>query len=355
MELVRIPQTNVNDTHVDVVNIAIASGSFVSKETELFDIETTKALFTVDAPCSGFVHHRLELSKQYRVGELSCIISNDELSEAQIEEVFAESSSSSRSLSDTNRLISNRARLLIEDHDISISSIPGTGTISYVNVLEYLRETRAQSSDFYQYLESSDLTDTTLLVAGDPNLALIAASFMNIKDVIYLSFPDIFSLAPDQQQDLEELNFRIRVLPNDCIDRGISYILLSPLNVSIYSKMQSQIGSCSSNAQSVKLISDKACISEKAKIGDNVLIAPFSYVGPFATIEDGCVLLPGASVAHHSSIGRCCSLSDGSTIGGNVILGQECLVGLNSSVNRRVILPNGYILASGDSLHNDPE
>jgi len=355
MEQIRIPQTNVNDTHVDIVSIHVESGRYVTKGTDLFDIETTKALFTIDSPCDGYIYHRLDKNKQYRVGELSCLVSAQELSTDAIISELTEKEQKDSIFTGPTRLISKRALALLNEHQIAPDAIPGSGSISFVSVLEYLQTAKRANPNDYSPISIDELTDVTHIVAGDPNLAMIGGSFASYCDLIYLSSSDIYPLSLAQEKDLLSIGFKIRVPPKNPLNAIINYTLLSPLKSTLYKSLKERLSSCASQLNCLNLISEHSSVADTAIIEDNVLIAPFSYVGPFATIHEGSVLLPGSSVAHHSSVGRLCSLSDGSTIGGNVRIGDGCLIGLNSSINRRVNVPDSYVLPSGMSLHNDPE
>ena len=52
------------------------------------------------------------------------------------------------------------------------------------------------------------------------------------------------------------------------------------------------------------MISDKAVISEKAKIGKNVTIYPFAYIEDDVEIGDDCVIYPYVSVMNGTRMGR---------------------------------------------------
>lgn len=63
------------------------------------------------------------------------------------------------------------------------------------------------------------------------------------------------------------------------------------------------------------MISDKAVISEKAKIGKNVTIYPFAYIEDDVEIGDDCVIYPYVSVMNGTRMGR------GNKIHQNTVLG----------------------------------
>ena len=52
------------------------------------------------------------------------------------------------------------------------------------------------------------------------------------------------------------------------------------------------------------MISDKAYIDPKAKIGNNVTIYPFAYIEGDVVIGDDCVIYPYASIMNGERMGR---------------------------------------------------
>ena len=108
-------------------------------------------------------------------------------------------------------------------------------------------------------------------------------------------------------------------------------------------------------------ISDKAYVSPDAKIGNNVNIHPFSYVGPNCFLDDEVILLPGANLIQNVQVGKGSIIGSNTTIGamgfalerdnkkkrevisfngrpyqlphyGGVIIGKECHIASNTTV-----------------------
>ncbi|MBP3218920.1 MAG: acyl-ACP--UDP-N-acetylglucosamine O-acyltransferase, partial [Prevotella sp.] len=63
------------------------------------------------------------------------------------------------------------------------------------------------------------------------------------------------------------------------------------------------------------MISDKAIISPKAKIGNNVTIYPFAYIEDDVEIGDDCIIYPYVSVMNGTRMGR------GNKVHQNTVLG----------------------------------
>lgn len=82
-----------------------------------------------------------------------------------------------------------------------------------------------------------------------------------------------------------------------------------------------------------KGVSDRAYVSETAKIGKDVYIAPLAYIGDGVTVGDGTQIYANVTVEEGSTIGEGCiiypnvSIYHGCKIGANVILHSGCVIG----------------------------
>jgi 2-oxoglutarate dehydrogenase E2 component (dihydrolipoamide succinyltransferase) len=73
-----IPQENVNDETVTLVNWCVENGTLVEAGQALADVEGSKAVFTISAPLAGVVQYTLSPGQEVEVGGVLCIIDGDE-------------------------------------------------------------------------------------------------------------------------------------------------------------------------------------------------------------------------------------------------------------------------------------
>jgi UDP-3-O-[3-hydroxymyristoyl] glucosamine N-acyltransferase len=67
----------------------------------------------------------------------------------------------------------------------------------------------------------------------------------------------------------------------------------------------------------------QACVASTARIGANVAIYPFVYVGDDAEIGDGATLFPGAVIGAGCRLGRDCTIHPNAVLYQNVVLGDR--------------------------------
>ena len=118
-------------------------------------------------------------------------------------------------------------------------------------------------------------------------------------------------------------------------------------------------------------ISDKAVVSPKAKIGNNVTIFPFVYVEDYVEIGDDCVIFPFVSILNGSKIGRGNKIHQGSVIGAlpqdfsfrgersEVIIGECNIIRENVIINRatheggKTVIGKSNMLMEGVHVSHD--
>jgi UDP-3-O-[3-hydroxymyristoyl] glucosamine N-acyltransferase len=124
------------------------------------------------------------------------------------------------------------------------------------------------------------------------------------------------------------------------------------------------------NLSATREISDRAFVHPSAKIGANVHIHPFVYIGEKVTIGNDCIIYPHVSIYAHCAIGDRCILHSGAVIGadgfgfaptedgsfhkipqlGNVILEDDVEIGANTCVDRATM--GSTIIRKGVKLDN---
>ena len=98
-----------------------------------------------------------------------------------------------------------------------------------------------------------------------------------------------------------------------------------------------------------------ACVSPKAKLGDNVEVGPFAYIDENVEIGDGCKILPNAVIFSYVRMGKDCTVFPGAVVGAIPqdlkFDGEESWVEIGDRVNiRECVTINRGTAASGKAL-----
>jgi len=173
---VRIPQENVNDERVAILDWHAADGGRVETDQLLVEVETSKATFEIRSPVSGVLRILAPKGSEPRVGEALCCIGPDS---AAIETHMAKagasrpapvltSSRSAPSLDSgqsakhqptgaspvtasavtpgSSRRFSRKALDLLRARGLKEQDVPGSGLIREADVLSWLGESRSDES-----------------------------------------------------------------------------------------------------------------------------------------------------------------------------------------------------------------
>jgi sugar O-acyltransferase (sialic acid O-acetyltransferase NeuD family) len=94
-------------------------------------------------------------------------------------------------------------------------------------------------------------------------------------------------------------------------------------------------------------IHPSSVVSNKAVLGEGVIISPNCTVSPNVIINDFCYLNFGVGVGHDAILGNFCQVNPGVQIGGFSNIGDETLVGSGSTILQNVIIGSCATVASG--------
>lgn len=91
-------------------------------------------------------------------------------------------------------------------------------------------------------------------------------------------------------------------------------------------------------------ISDRAYVSDKAKIGENVSVYPMAFVSDSASIGDRTVIYPGVFIGENSSVGDECIIYPNVTIRENVKVGSRVIIHSGAVIGSDGF---GYVMEKG--------
>lgn len=101
------------------------------------------------------------------------------------------------------------------------------------------------------------------------------------------------------------------------------------------------------------LVDPRATLSEDVRISAGVLVEAGSVIGPDTYIGEGAIIDLGSVVCHDCHIGAHCHLSPGSVLSGVVRLEENVLVGVGASVNSQVTVGSNAVITPGSAVVSD--
>lgn len=105
-------------------------------------------------------------------------------------------------------------------------------------------------------------------------------------------------------------------------------------------------------ARFTTLVHPSAVVAPSAKLGKGVVVCPFGFIGPDATLEAHALLNVRASVGHDARIGRAAVLSPHSFVGGAAEIAEAAMLGSAAMVLPRQRVGAGAHVAPGAVVHS---
>ena len=118
------------------------------------------------------------------------------------------------------------------------------------------------------------------------------------------------------------------------------------------SKVTQSIISTLSNSP-MTLIHPKSTVSNFAKLGSGVLVAPNASINAQATIADGVICNTASVIEHECQIGAFAHIAPGAVLAGNVTVGNASFIGANAVVKEGVNIGKNVIVGAGSVIIND--
>lgn len=130
-----IPRETVNDDTVTIVRWAVQHGQLVKAGDPLLEIETTKAVLTIEAPNEGNVEIFEKEGATVRVGERVGVISSEAVNNNHVHQPALEGQATQLT---TGNRISQKARALIEKHQLDLKAFSHLALVKESDVLDVL-------------------------------------------------------------------------------------------------------------------------------------------------------------------------------------------------------------------------
>lgn len=343
MNTIKVPLINTNEPEALVADWLVEPWAKVNVNDPICTIETTKSTFDIEADVEGYIYPIIEEGIYAKVGSILGYIfpSDDPKQLIEIE---------TNDMSSGGRIISQKAKKILENNSLSINELPGTGPIKADDVLSYIEQRIKITQRKDNRLNKIDVNKKSLLLycAGDHADVLFEA-ILSGKKYEVIGFIDYLG-----QLNIKE-KFGLPVFNKNQLSQirelGVKNIHINTNNYELTKEIYRK--STELDFDVVNIFHTSSIISPTAIMGVNIFVGANAIVGTKSEIGDFTKILNGASIAHHSKIGKNCQISDGARIAGNAIVGNNCLIGLNATVNMKIIIGNKVTIISGASAYSN--
>ncbi len=103
----------------------------------------------------------------------------------------------------------------------------------------------------------------------------------------------------------------------------------------------------------VSIISGKAVVSPRAKIGKGTVIMPGAVINAGASIGDNCIINTNCSIDHDCVIENSCHIAPGCSLSGNVVVREGTHIGTGSCIIDKIIVGAWAYIGAGSVVVKD--
>jgi len=98
------------------------------------------------------------------------------------------------------------------------------------------------------------------------------------------------------------------------------------------------------------IISSKAVVSPRARLGSGVAIMPGAVINANTLIEDGVIVNTSASIDHDCMLGQFVHIAPGAHLAGGIVIGEGAFVGAGSTVVRTATVGAWSVVGAGATV-----
>lgn len=134
-----------------------------------------------------------------------------------------------------------------------------------------------------------------------------------------------------------------------------TYVFIAYVGFKYEKKMYQRILSLNIPTEKFYNVIDPSSVIPKdyCKVGNGVLIAPYSQLSPDATISDNCMLLANSFVGHDSFLDHFAHLATNAVVGADVHVGKMVHIGSNATIRECVKIGDYSIIGGGAVVTKD--
>jgi len=346
-----LEKVSVSDEIYTINEVFFNDGAAVKKGTTILSFETSKASIDLEAPSEGFVFYNCRVGDQKLVGEIVAVISSENALAGDYFKTPAIQKESTSSESDlTNIRISKAAKLLFEQHKLSLEDFGNKSIIDKHDIEEYLAA-KANSSKTSTVHVSFNPLKIIIIGGGKHTSVCIDIIRQNkqydIAGIVYTRYQPVDKIldtdilgGPESLKDIFASGVRHAILGigglEDISYRWDTYQYLLSLGFSI-----------------PPLVHASAVIEPSAKISSGTQILAGACIGSESVIGENCIINTKAIVSHHCSIGKNSHLAPGAILGGSVTVGENTLIGMGATVFYGARIGSNVIINNSKSIFSN--
>jgi len=333
-----IAKETASDDYVIVYEINYSNGEYVESGEKVGSVETSKAVFEIHAPTSGYIYYYVSLLDEIPIGSTFAVISKEkETTPTSLPKLY-----NNKNI-DNSILLSKKANVLIKKYNLDIALFGNDKLVKEADVQEYL--TQKNSSK----LINLDFSESDIVIyggGGHGRMCLDILKLENTYNVVGYIDDDPRMILAEDVLYLGTKNILIKLYEKKLrnIVLGIGFLKNMNKRSNVFDEIISH------GYYIPNIIHTKAIIEPSVKFGDGNQICAGSIIGSNAVLRNNCIINSGAIISHDCIINDNVHITPGAILGGGVEVGENSIIGMGASILMGVKIGKNVTINNGVSI-----
>ncbi|GAB4564199.1 MAG: hypothetical protein Kow0047_13740 [Anaerolineae bacterium] len=350
MITVVIPQEDVNSETATVVEWHAAHGQRVQRGAVLLTVETTKAVFDVEAPADGWLIPLVEPGAQVAFNVPVAYLAATEEELRGWQETQSDSPSPPSTAESGPRRATRKARQLALQYGVDLQSIDKDGIITEKDVYQHLAALGILTGD-----EDAVITEAGRLPQGLTRVLIIGAGLgaMQVADILLNDPHKIIAGFVDDDPSLRgQTILHWPVLGTSAElgalwDRKAFDAAIVSISTNIEARARLFEACRELGIPMVNAIDPTVRINRFSRIGVGNVLCSFVHVGTCTVIGDNNFISSHSSIEHHNVWGSHITTGPGCHTSSRVKVGDRVKMGTGVFIQPGLAIGEGCQIASG--------
>ena len=370
MKILTTPCEGVSDDRFRITNIHVENGQFVDSGQPIVSLETSKAVFDLEAPCSGFAYVRNKLGEDISRGSVVGVIASESIgtiidyssldasiispSHVKNDGQFLDNPKNEKPhceglKNDGNIRFSKRALKMVVSAGLGEDQFKSLGLVCESDVRHILEPIDNKAANPHSHMNK--LKSSVIIVggAGHTRMCIDLVQSMGCFEIEGIASSDA-KVGMEVMgvrvvcKDLHEELILVREQGVEYAVNGVGAVDNHPIREAVFQRLTV------AGFKFPVLIHKHAIVEPSAHIGPGTQVMAGAYVGSCVSVGCNCIVNAGAIVSHDCQIGNNVHLAPGSILGGGVRVGENTLIGMGCQILYGSLIGSSVIIANGVSV-----
>jgi len=347
--VVTVPQLGVNDQVATIVDWYVRDEDAVSSGDPLCALETTKAVFDIEAEATGHIVHLVEIGSEVEVSQPIALIGSKLESLQEEKKRFVKHKEEEDLTQGASRedfiKATQKARRAAQHLKVDLAKMSAEGIIRERDVIQYYEKSNIHRQDVALELSWDPPRQPVVIYGAGKGAVTLKECLEFSKGYQVVCFVDD---DPQHPVELCDLPVYHGSQLKEIVDRGVGNLACGIAGGKIRLRILRQCENM--GIRMISVIHPQAYVAPTVQIGKGNYIKVGAIVETNTVIGNCCIIDNGAVIAHDNTIADGCHIAPGAAMGSTIHVGKLSIIGIGASIATSVRIGRGAIISVGSSV-----